>query len=74
MNKRKAGDQFGCTDTAPPKHASEYVLSRLLDVLDVLKESKLYEERERFWQLLSHGLRMDFNYANWKYEERKFDN
>lgn len=57
---------MGCTDTAPPTHATPYELSRIKDVIDALKAAGI--DVDPFWKTIPYNVRVEFNYSRWDYE------
>lgn len=62
--KRKPGDRFGCTDTAPPSDSNDYELSRILDVLDKAPDP---DKKQEYFRSLPDPVKLEFNYSRWSY-------
>jgi hypothetical protein len=66
------GQQCGCTDQAPSEVYTDYQLSRLADIfklaLEIDKNFAL-----QMWEFFPTSIKLEFNYSNWKYQERRAD-
>lgn len=51
-------------DGAPPTNATNDELSRIKDALQALEGTP---HKMTLWYALPHAVRMDFNYAKWRY-------
>lgn len=69
VTKPTPGRQYGTTDQGPPEDYTEYQLSRIADILYAAQEAKL--DPKKFWKILPDNMKMEWNYAKWKYESLK---
>jgi hypothetical protein len=61
---RPAGEPHGCYDQPPPEDATEYQLSRVLDLLDAAKQVGIDPD---VFRLLPERIKLEFNYSKWSY-------
>lgn len=66
---RANGSQMGCTDTSPPEKYTPAQLSRVHEALVRIDVVLGEETAMKLWEVLPYGLKVDYVYSNWRYEE-----